>query len=145
MSNAAATTAEFESGNVGLALGAGLVAALIGAAIWMGITVATGMHIGYVALGIGALVGYAVRVAGKGYTPVFGVIGALLTLLGCLLGQIAAEVQLAAKEAAMGFFDVISSVGLVQIVTLVVQHTGPITYFIYAIGIYEGYKLSMNR
>jgi len=145
MAGEAVKTVEFDSGNLAFALGAGVIAALLGAALWMGITVATGLHIGYVALAVGAMVGFAVRVAGKGDTLVFGIIGAVLTLIGCLLGQVAAETQLAATQASIGFFDVITSVGLVQIVTLVVEHTGPITYFIYAIGIYEGFKLSMNR
>ena len=136
---------ETASGNLALGLGAGIVAALLGAALWMGITVVTGLHIGYVALGVGALVGYAVRVAGKGHTPVFGVMGGVLTLIGCLLGQMGAEVELAAKQASVGFFDVISSVGLSPLLSAMFAGTGPITYFIYAIGIYEGYKLSINR
>jgi hypothetical protein len=137
--------AEIESGNLPLGIGAGLVATLLGAALWMGITVATGLHIGYVAIAIGAMVGYAVRVVGKGSTPVFGVSGAVLTLVGCLLGQMAAETELAAKQASVGFFDVLSSVGIGTIFSATIQSAGPITYFIYAIGVYEGYKLSINR
>jgi hypothetical protein len=134
-----------ENGNLPLGILAGVVAAIVGALIWMGVTVATGMHIGYVALGIGALVGVAVRWAGKGSTPVFGVVGAVMTLVGCILGQALAEIQLAANASSVGFFQVLSVVNAGELISGVVTSSSPITYFIYAIGIYEGYKLSIVR
>jgi hypothetical protein len=98
-----------------------------------------------VALGIGALVGVAVRWAGKGSTPVFGVVGAVMTLIGCILGQALAEIQLAAHASSIGFFQVLSVVNAGELISGVVTGSSPITYFIYAIGIYEGYKLSIVR
>ena len=133
------------NGNLVLGIIAGAVAAIVGALIWMGVTVATGMHIGYVAIGIGALVGFAVRFAGKGSTVAFGVVGAGLTLVGCLLGQALALVELAAKDAGTGFVQTLSSVDVGTLMSGTLQSSGPITYFIYAIGIYEGFKLSMIR
>ena len=135
----------YTNSNLPLGISAGVVAALLGAAIWMAVTVMTGFQIGYVALGIGALVGYAIRVAGKGSTIPFGVAGAVLTLLGCVLGQAAATVQLAAKAGNITFFQMLSAVDPVTLLTSVLENSSPITYFIYAIGIYEGYKLSINR
>ena len=48
---------------------AGAVAAIIGAALWGLITSLTGYQIGYMALGVGFLVGMAIRYAGKGIDP----------------------------------------------------------------------------
>jgi len=74
--------------NIPLAIAAGAFAAIIGASIWAAITVATGFQIGWIAVGVGILVGFAVRIAGKGETLTFAVIGAIFALVGCLLGNI---------------------------------------------------------
>src|SRR5260221_13726610 len=57
-------------------IGGGFISAIIGAVIWAAVTVATGYQIGWMAVGVGFLVGVAVRKYGKGLTPMFGVIGA---------------------------------------------------------------------
>ncbi len=67
---------------------AGLAAALVGAAIWAVVTALTQYQIGFMAIGVGFLVGFAVRAAGRGVDPVFGVVGAALALLGCVLGNL---------------------------------------------------------
>ncbi len=54
-----------------------VIACIVGAAAWGLISVSTGYQIGYMAIGIGFLVGFAMR-QGKGIRPVFGIIGATL-------------------------------------------------------------------
>src|SRR5690606_40980371 len=73
--------------NLPLALLAGVAAAVLGAVLWAIITVATNLQIGYMAVGLGFLVGYTVRFAGKGLDKVFGILGSALSLGGCLLGD----------------------------------------------------------
>ncbi len=123
---------------------AGTIAAIIGAAIWMGITVATNMHIGYVALGVGALVGLAIRFVGNGTSMIFGVAGAVLTFLGCLAGEILTVVQLSTTPQH-DFFSVLTTIDLTQLVPRILEKTDPIMYLIYAIGIFEGYKFSIRK
>src|SRR5690348_8928868 len=65
----------------------GLSAALLSAVLWAVITVATKYQIGYMAVGVGLLVGFAVRLFGAGVDQYFGIIGAFFSLLGCLLGN----------------------------------------------------------
>jgi hypothetical protein len=55
---------------------AGAVAALVGAGVWALVTVLTGYQIGFMAIGVGFLVGLAVQFAGKGINKIFGVMGA---------------------------------------------------------------------
>ena len=69
-----------------------VIAAVVGAAIWGGITAATGMEIGLVAWGIGILVGAGARIAG-GYGSGCGVVCAILALCAILAGK-ALTVQL---------------------------------------------------
>src|SRR5947209_14176316 len=79
-----------EGHNLPVALLAGAAAAAIGATLWALITVFSGMHFGWMAIGIGFLVGYAVRVFGKGSDPSFQILGAVLSLAGCLAGNLLA-------------------------------------------------------
>jgi hypothetical protein len=122
---------------------AGVIAAAIGAGIWMGITVATDMHIGFVAIGIGALVGFAVRIFGNGRSMIFGLVGALLTLAGCLGGEIL-TVAHALSTPETDFFATLMHLNLVDTVTTIFRRADVITYVIYGIGVFEGYKLSIR-
>jgi hypothetical protein len=123
---------------------AGIIAAIVGALIWMGITVATGLHVGYVALGVGALVGLAVRFVGNGRGMIFGIIGAVLTLIGCLGGEVLTVVQLSSTPQR-DFYNTLMTLDLTQLVTNIFDRMDPIMYLIYAIGIFEGYKLSIRK
>jgi hypothetical protein len=123
---------------------AGIIAAIVGALIWMGITVATGLHVGYVALGVGALVGLAVRFVGNGRGMIFGIIGAVLTLIGCLGGEVLTVVQLSSTPQR-DFYNTLTTMDLTQLITNIFDKMDPIMYLIYAIGIFEGYKLSIRK
>ena len=123
---------------------AGAGAAVIGALVWMGITVATGLHVGYVALGVGALVGLAVRYVGNGTGMIFGIIGAVWTLIGCLGGEILTMVKLSTTPQH-DFYSTLTAVDLTQMVPRILDKMDPIMYLIYAIGIFEGYKLSIRK
>ena len=89
--------------NLPLGALAGLGAAIAGAAIWAAITAATEYQIGWMAIGVGFLVGFAVRVVGKGSEASFGVVGAVLALLGCLLGNLLTLAWFAAQQAPHTF------------------------------------------
>jgi len=130
--------------NIFLGILAGTIAAVLGAAIWMGITVATGMHVGYVALGVGALVGLAIRFAGNGTGITFGIIGAVLTLAGCLGGEILTVVQLSSTPQR-DFYHTLMTIDLTQLISNIFNRMDPIMYLIYGIGIFEGYKLSIRK
>ncbi|MCZ6827293.1 MAG: hypothetical protein O7D88_07320, partial [Gammaproteobacteria bacterium] len=55
---------------------AGFVASLAGAGVWAAVTVLTEYQIGWMAVGIGVLVGFSMRFAGKGIDQTFGIAGA---------------------------------------------------------------------
>ncbi len=74
--------------SLGLALAAGAIAGIVCAAIWMVVGVMSGRRIGYLALGVGFVVGWVVRKAGRGTSWPFGAVAALLTIASCGLGMI---------------------------------------------------------
>lgn len=123
---------------------AGVVAAIVGALIWMGITVLTGYHVGYVALGVGALVGLAVRMVGNGRSMIFGIVGAVLTLAGCLGGEVLTLVQ-SMTSPEHDFYHTLINADLTQLLAAIINQAKPLDYLIYAIGIFEGYKLSIRK
>ena len=132
--------------NIVLAVAAGLLASTAAAVVWAAVTYATGYQIGFMAIGVGFAVGYAVKALGKGMTPVFGVIGAVFALFGCVFGN-----SLTAVIALSQLED--SSVGVVLsaflttpalIIEIMTETFSPIDLLFYAIVVYEGFKLSFG-
>ena len=77
------------SSNLAPALIAGAVAALVGAGIWAGIVVATNYEIGWVAWGIGGLVGFVMSKVTPERSVKLGLIAAGLSVIGLGIGKIA--------------------------------------------------------
>lgn len=124
---------------------AGLAAAVAGAAVWAVITVATGYQIGWMAIGVGFLVGLSVRLAGKGIDKSFGVAGALLALVGCLLGNFLTVVHFVAEAWELGYFDTLSRLDPAAVPELMTITFSPIDLLFYALALYQGYKLSFRQ
>ena len=65
-----------------------IAGALLGAIAWGAITAATHFQIGYMAVGVGFLAGYGMRVLGGGRDRADGVIAGIVAFLGCVLGNL---------------------------------------------------------
>lgn len=129
--------------NLALAIVGGAVAALIGAAAWAAITITSGYQIGFMAIGVGFLVGFAVRQLGKGSTPAFGAVGALLSLAGCVVGNILAITGLIARASGQPLLTAMSEISVPAIPAMLIGTFSAIDVLFYAIAVYEGYKLSL--
>jgi hypothetical protein len=108
-------------GNQNLLFGTigGVVAAAIGAAIWAVITALTNFQIGWMAVGVGFLVGYAVRVCGKGIDKSFGAVAAILSLVGCLAGNLLTACIVISRHQQIPFFDLLSRLNPEVVVGLI--------------------------
>lgn len=120
-----------------------VIATLVGAAAWGLISVSTGFQIGYMAIGIGFLVGYAMR-QGKGIRPIFGIIGAVLALIGCGLGDYLSIIGFIAQEYDMAYSDVFFSMDFADIFPLLIENLASMTVLLYGFAVYEGYKFSFR-
>lgn len=125
-------------------LGGGM-AALIGALAWGGITYGTGFQIGWMAIGVGFLVGFAVRLTGKGVDQIFGIVGAILSLVGCLLGNVFAACIMVSNQEYMPLMQVIGLLNLRVMVDILTATFHPMDVLFYGLAIYEGYKFSFRR
>jgi hypothetical protein len=130
--------------NMSLALIGGVVAALIGAALWAVITLTTGYRIGFMAIGVGFLVGLTVGHLGKGTTAAYGILGAALSLAGCVVGNVLAFTGLIAQSEGLPYFATLSQLDVMAISTLLTGTFSPIDLLFYAIAVYEGFKLSFS-
>ena len=134
-------------GNQNLSMGiiGGLIAALIGACAWAAVTVLTNFQIGWMAVGVGFLVGYAVRVSGKGLSKIYGYVGAALSLIGCLAGNLFSIFAIISKQEAVPFFDLILRLNPMIIMDLMKATFSPIDLLFYGIAVYEGYRFSFRQ
>lgn len=123
----------------------GLAAAVAGAALWALITVAIDFQIGYMAIAIGFLVGYAVRVGGKGIDKKFAFSGAALALFSCLLGNVLSIIGYVAKTEGLGFFETLTMIDYSVLPGVMSETFSPIDLLFYGIAVYEGFKFSPRR
>jgi len=123
----------------------GSLAVLISAIIWAIVTVATKYQIGYMAIGVGLLVGYSVQFFGAGIDKKFGYLGAFLSLLGCILGNLFSQVGFIAQEHSLGYFEVLTYLNFGLIIEILVESFSPIDILFYGIATYEGYIFAFRR
>ena len=122
----------------------GAIGAVLGASVWAGVTGVTGYQIGWMAVGVGFLAGFGVRLLGKGIDRAFGVAGALLSLAGCGLGNLLAVCGLLSNQEGIPFFDLLSRLDLEMVAELMVATFSPMDLVFYGIAMYEGYKFSFR-
>ena len=131
--------------NLPMGFAAGLAAAILGAIIWAIITVATNYQIGWMAVGVGFIVGYAIRMMGRGIDKTFGIMGAVLALLGCVLGNMFTIIGVAANEEGLGYFELLIGADYTAVFDIMGQTFGFMDIVFYGIAIYEGYRFSFRQ
>lgn len=124
---------------------AGGAAALVGAVVWAAVTVFTGYQIGWMAVGVGFLVGFAVRYFGKGMDKSFGVVGAAWSLLGCGAGNFFAVCGMVAKEQGAPLSFVLGNLNVEIAIDMMVATFSPMDLLFYGIAVYEGYRFAFRR
>lgn len=129
--------------NVGLGLLGGVAAAIIGASIWAAITYFTDYQIGFMAIGVGYMTGYAVRLLGKGIDQTFGVIGGATALFGCLLGNLLTACAYIAEAEQVTFWEVLAALDLDVVFEIMKVGFSLMDLLFYALAIYFGYRVSL--
>ena len=89
-----------------LAIVGGLAATVVSAAVWGAVTYFADFQVGLMATGVGLVVGLAVRFFGGTVSVAFGVLAAVLALLGVLLGNLIFFAGAIAREESVGFLEV---------------------------------------
>ena len=133
--------------NQNLALGilGGAIGAAVGAALWALITRLTNFQIGFMAVGVGFLTGYGVRRLGQGVDISFGIVGAVLSLAGCLAGNLLVICIAGSKQTGIGVFELLTHMTPSVYLDLLKETFSIIDLLFYAIAVYEGFRFSIAR
>lgn len=120
------------------------VVGIVGAGVWAAITLATNYQIGYMALAIGAGVGFSMRIFGKGIDQKFGITGGVIALLSCFLGNIFGIIGFAAEAGGLSFFEAALMIDYSLLPEVMGENFSPIDLLFYGIAAYEGFKFSFR-
>lgn len=124
---------------------AGLLTAVVAGVVWAGVTVVAGYMIGWLAVGIGFAVGLAVRAGGKGIDPVFGIIGAAMSLLGCVLGNVFAIAWFISLDSGMPVLDVLFQMDVEIAFELIIESFEVTDILFYGMAVYFGYRYAFRE
>jgi len=131
-------------GNFPLAVFAGLIAALIATLLWLGVTLVIGRYVEYGVLVVAAFVGLAIRLGGHGSSPLYGLLGAILTLLCCLPVAVLAAIQ-SATTGQFDLYTILTKVDFAGLINTILTQTTPPMYVVYGIGLLEAYVFSIRK
>lgn len=129
--------------NISMVIAAGLAVSIGCAALWAVISAVTEYQIGWMAIGIGFAVGYTIRLTGSGLAPIFGIVGAALSLLGCILGNLFTIYYFIAQQEQQSFLSALTA-NLSAAHTLLASSAQPMDLLFYGLALYYGYKLSIQ-
>ncbi len=129
--------------NIIYGLFAGILAAIICAVVWAIVTVVTNYQIGWMAVGLGYVVGMAVKNFGRGQTKAYALTGGTLALLGCVAGNIFTTIGLTAQSEGINIFQTLYLVDPMYWIEVFPKSIQPMDFLFYGIAIYEGFKFSI--
>jgi hypothetical protein len=132
--------------NLLMGLLGGGVAMLVGAIIWGAVTYFTEYQIGWMAIGVGFLVGLAVKFFGKGKSMIFGISSAVLALIGCALGNLIFYSGIIAREESASFLQVFFILLLSPSAAMEVFSVafGFMDILFYVLAAYTGYSTALD-
>ena len=123
----------------------GLIGAVVAAALWAAITAATHFQIGYMALAVGFIVGYGVRTLGRGVDRAFGITGAVLSLFGCVAGNLGATMVIASTQLKIPLLTIVGKLTPELLWLLLRDGFQVMDLFFYGFAVYSGYRYAFRR
>jgi hypothetical protein len=127
-----------------LATVSGIAMAVICALFWTTVAFFAGPQLDYLAVGVGALVGLAVRFSGKGTTPVYGLVAMTLTLIGSVTGNILGVIASGAHQH-LDVFGVAQRVNLADVIMSILTQATLMTYLVFIVGMVLAYLVAVRR
>jgi len=128
-----------------IAAAGGLLAAGAGALAWAAIASAANAPVPWMALGIGVLVGGAVRILGRGSDRSFGCLGVGLSLFSCLLGTCLGNCAIVARDVELSLTSLLTQISPGTLPRLIVATFHPLDILLCGLALYLAYRLSFKR
>ncbi len=124
----------------------GFAAAILGAIIWAETAIILDDHkYAYMAVLVGLLVGFSIRLLGKGVEKRFGWIGFSIVLLGCLLGNLFSVVAYVVEHFDISYWETIMIFDFSFLIHLLEDRFTYPDLFFYATALFVGYKISFRE
>jgi hypothetical protein len=128
------------------ALVGGTLGAALGVALWLGVSMTAHVEAEWIAIGVGLLAGGSVRFCGQGFDRVFGVLGALLTAIGCFAGTLIAGCHFVALQTeGATLIDAISTLTPTMTREIFIATFDPLDGVFYGIAVVLGFRISFRR
>ncbi|MEN8156435.1 MAG: toxin-antitoxin system YwqK family antitoxin [Bacteroidota bacterium] len=127
------------------ALTGGVLVTVASAVAWTVATATTGYQGAYMAVGVGLLVGLAVRFFGAGIYRVFGILAVLFTLAGSLLGYYLSRTGFLADVQSAEYMKVLDYLHPDLMFNAVLEAFVPLDLLYYGLAILLGYLLAIRR
>jgi hypothetical protein len=128
-----------------LGIAGGLIGAAVAALLWAAITAATHFQIGYMALAVGFMVGFGVRTLGRGVDRSFGIAGAVLSLLGCVAGNLGATIVAVAAYSKAPVLTVVEKLSPDLLWLMLKDGFQFMDLVFYAFAVYSGYRYAFRK
>jgi hypothetical protein len=109
------------------------------------IVAVTNYQLGIVAIGIGWLVGFAIRKLGKGIDIQFGIAGGIISLLGIVAGNALVICILLSQDSGLGLFEVFDRMTMEILMDWMRETFSIMDLLFYSFAIYYGYRNSIYR
>lgn len=143
---------ETQNPNLVLAIGAGVIAGVIGSIAWYYLTIITGYEFGYASLGLGYMVGFAVYFgAGKKRGEQLQILAAVLTVVTIFVGEYAIFNH-SVNDYIQGHLSEYPDFGPGDKASISIfnpeflkSFASPISLVIYSVGVYIAYRFPKPR
>ena len=97
----------------------GLLVTIAITALWVAMAATAGAVMGYMAIALGAGVGYMVQLVGKGMQARYVVLAVLLTLAGCVAGNILAPIFIESIDHQLPVMEILGGITVRAIVDFI--------------------------
>ncbi len=128
----------------GFAVLGGMLAAIFSAILWAIVSVTFQYQIGWMAIGIGLLVGFSVRFFGAGIDNKFGYLGASIAVFACLLGNLLTQVGFYAYQESISYFEVLAYLTPSVSIQILFESFVPMDLFFFGLAGLEGYQFAFR-
>ena len=85
------------------------------------------------------------RAGGKGIDQIFGVIGATMSLVGCLLGNVFTIAYFISVDTGMSVIDVLAQMDVAIVIELMMETFQVMDILFYALAVYFGYRYAFRQ
>jgi hypothetical protein len=134
------------------AIGAGFVAAVAGGLLWALLAIPAGQGASALALAVGLMVGFSVRLKGNGHSMIYRIIGVFYALLGSVIGGILASATLTVMNSPdrdLGFVIGILSDSNAAMAAFMATYVNVDKWYAHllslALGLYIAFRISASK